>query len=118
MGNYPRGAQQHQPAQPLIMMEKCCFALIRIAFRCVTLICDSLSALSPEHPCLCINRLGLSGQQVETIVALTARGPLLELACNALWPRLLLEIPCLCQHATGGAYRPFVYGVTVTAVWS
>ena len=47
-------------------------ALIKIAFLCMTLMCDVLAVLSPEHLRLCISTLGQFGWQVDTNIALMA----------------------------------------------
>ncbi|KAH9961982.1 hypothetical protein BC827DRAFT_1383745 [Russula dissimulans] len=54
------------------LQEKGYSVLIKIAFQSMTLICDSLSALSPDHLRLCITTLGQFGRQADTNIALTA----------------------------------------------
>lgn len=88
-------------------------ALVRVAFQSLTLVCDSLSTLSPEHLRLCISTLGRFGRQMDTNIALTAAGSLLwgvsdslqakrkeggqmEAEYNSLWMFLLLEVLGLC----------------------
>ena len=86
-----------------------------IAFQCMTLMCDGLSALSPENLRLRISTLGQFGRQADTNIALTAAENLLwsvsdaiqakrreadhEPAYSALWMHLLLEILRLCADA-------------------
>jgi hypothetical protein len=85
-------------------------ALIKIAFQCMTLMCD---ALSPEHLRLCISTLGQFERQADTNIALTAAESLFwgvsgaiqamrreadhEPGYSALWMHLLLEILHLCD---------------------
>ncbi|KAF9810712.1 hypothetical protein IEO21_06846 [Rhodonia placenta] len=87
-------------------------SLVKIAFQSLTLVCDSLSALSPEHLRLCISTLGQFGRQADTNIALTAAESLLwgvsdsiqakrkdtekEPEYSALWMFLLLEVLGLC----------------------
>lgn len=89
--------------------------LVRIAFQSLTLICDSLATLSPEHLRLCISTIGKFGQQADTNIALTAAGSLLwgvsdsiqtrrkeseeEEQYNTLWMLLLLEVLGLCTDS-------------------
>ena len=89
--------------------------LIRIAFQSLTLVCDTLSSLSPEHLRLCIGTLGLFGKQTDTNIALTAAESLMwgvsdsiqskrkdvekEPEYSALWMFLLLELLGLCTDA-------------------
>jgi hypothetical protein len=77
--------------------------------------CDSLSALSPDHLRLCITTLGQFGRHADTNIALTAAESLFwgvsdviqdelreadhEPAYSALWIYLLLEILRLCDDA-------------------
>ncbi|KAH8105097.1 hypothetical protein BXZ70DRAFT_887449 [Cristinia sonorae] len=88
-------------------------SLVKIAFLSLTLVCDSLSQLSPEHLRLCISTLGQFGRQADTNIALTAAESLLwgvsdsiqakrrdaemEPEYSALWMFLLLEILGLCN---------------------
>src|SRR5260221_3269111 len=81
----------------------------------MTLMCDVLSAPSPEHLRLCISTLGQFGRQADTNIALTAAESLFwgvsdaiqakrreadhEPAYSALWMHLLLEILRLCADA-------------------
>src|SRR5260221_8378315 len=81
----------------------------------MTLMCDVLSAPSPEHLRLCIRTLGQFGRQADTNIALTAAESLFwgvsdaiqakrreadhEPAYSALWMHLLLEILRLCADA-------------------
>ena len=92
--------------------EKNYSSLVKIAFQSLTLVCDSLSELSPEHLRLCISTLGQFGRQADTNIALTAAESLLwgvsdsiqmkrkdaeqEPEYSALWMFLLLEILGLC----------------------
>lgn len=89
--------------------------LVRIAFQSMTLMCDSLDVLSPEHLRLCITTLGLFGRQPDTNIALTAAESLLwsvsdsvqakrsdpakEEEYNQLWMFLLLELLGLCSDS-------------------
>lgn len=95
--------------------EKGYTSLVKIAFQSLTLVCDSLSSLSPEHLRLCISTLGQFGRQADTNIALTAAESLLwgvsdsiqakrreedkEPEYNALWMSLLLEVLGLCTDA-------------------
>ncbi|KAI9452204.1 hypothetical protein F5148DRAFT_1237059 [Russula earlei] len=97
------------------LQEKGYSALIKIAFQCMTLMCDALSALSPDHLRLCISTLGQFGRQADTNIALTAAESLFwgvsdaiqakrreadhEPEYSALWMHLLLEILRLCADA-------------------
>jgi hypothetical protein len=81
----------------------------------MTLMCDALAALSPDHLRLCISTLGQFGRQADTNIALTAAESLFwgvsdaiqakrreadhEPAYSALWMHLLLEILRLCADA-------------------
>ncbi|EUC64796.1 MON2 peripheral membrane protein, putative, partial [Rhizoctonia solani AG-3 Rhs1AP] len=89
--------------------------LVRIAFQSMTLMCDNLDALSPEHLRQCITTLGLFGRQPDTNIALTAAESLLwsvsdsvqakrsdpdkEEAYSQLWMFLLLELLGLCSDS-------------------
>ncbi|EIN06524.1 hypothetical protein PUNSTDRAFT_90162 [Punctularia strigosozonata HHB-11173 SS5] len=95
--------------------EKAYASLVKIAFQSLTLVCDSLSLLAPEHLRLCISTLGNFGRQADTNIALTAAESLLwgvsdsiqakrkdredEEQYNELWMFLLLEILGLCTDA-------------------
>ena len=95
-----------------IVNDKNYTALVKIAFQSLTLVCDSLSQLTPEHLRLCISTLGQFGRQADTNIALTAAESLLwgvsdsiqakrkdvgtEPEYSALWMFLLLEILGLC----------------------
>lgn len=90
-------------------------SLVKIAFQSLTLVCDSLSSLSPEHLRLCISTLGQFGRQPDTNIALTAAESLLwgvsdsiqtkrkdvdtEPEYSALWMFLLVELLGLCTDA-------------------
>ncbi|KAF8754296.1 C-terminal region of Mon2 protein [Rhizoctonia solani] len=89
--------------------------LVRIAFQSMTLMCDNLDALSPEHLRLCITTLGLFGRQPDTNISLTAAESLLwsvsdsvqakrsdpekEEEYSQLWMFLLLELLGLCSDS-------------------
>ncbi|CAE6434947.1 unnamed protein product [Rhizoctonia solani] len=89
--------------------------LVRIAFQSMTLMCDNLDVLSPEHLRQCITTLGLFGRQPDTNIALTAAESLLwsvsdsvqakrsdpdkEEAYSQLWMFLLLELLGLCSDS-------------------
>ena len=95
--------------------EKSYTALVKIAFQSLTLVCDSVSSLSPEHLRLCITTLGQFGKQADTNIALTAAASLLWSVSDAiqskrknvdeepeyseLWMFLLLEVLGLCTDA-------------------
>lgn len=95
--------------------EKGYATLIKIAFQSLTLVCDSLSVLSPGHLRMCISTLGHFGRQADTNIALTAAESLFwgvsdsiqakrkdaekEPEYSALWMFLLLEILRLCTDA-------------------
>ncbi|KAF9033039.1 hypothetical protein BDZ89DRAFT_1036881 [Hymenopellis radicata] len=64
--------------------EKSFTALIKIAFQSLTLVCDSVTALSPEHLRLCISTLGQFGRQADTNIALTAAASLLWSVSDAI----------------------------------
>ncbi|PCH34907.1 hypothetical protein WOLCODRAFT_27538 [Wolfiporia cocos MD-104 SS10] len=95
--------------------EKGYNTLVKIAFQSLTLVCDSLTSLSPDHLRLCISNLGQFGRQADTNIALTAAESLLwgvsdsiqakrkdaetEPEHSALWMFLLLEVLGLCTDA-------------------
>ncbi|KAJ7911535.1 hypothetical protein B0H13DRAFT_2009133, partial [Mycena leptocephala] len=95
--------------------EKSYSALVKIAFQSLTLVCDSVSSLSPAHLRLCISTLAQFGRQADTNIALTAAASLLwsvsdaiqskrknaeeEPEYNSLWMFLLLEVLGLCTDA-------------------
>ncbi|KAF7340848.1 Protein MON2 [Mycena sanguinolenta] len=95
--------------------EKSYIALVKIAFQSLTLVCDSVSSLSPAHLRLCISTLAQFGRQADTNIALTAAASLLwsvsdaiqskrkdpeeEPEYNSLWMFLLLEELGLCTDA-------------------
>ncbi|KAJ6523337.1 hypothetical protein B0H19DRAFT_1201883 [Mycena capillaripes] len=95
--------------------ERSYTALVKIAFQSLTLVCDSVSSLSPAHLRLCINTLAQFGRQADTNIALTAAASLLwsvsdaiqskrknaeeEPEYNSLWMFLLLEVLGLCTDA-------------------
>lgn len=98
-----------------IPSEKGYTALVKIAFQSLTLVCDSVSSLSPEHLRLCISTLGQFGRQADTNIALTAAASLLWSVSDAiqskrkdaeqepqysdLWMFLLLEVLGLCTDS-------------------
>ncbi|KAF7416059.1 hypothetical protein PC9H_002319 [Pleurotus ostreatus] len=57
--------------------ERNAATLIKIAFQSLTLVCDSISSLQPDHLRLCIITLGQFGRQPDTNIALTAATSLL-----------------------------------------
>ena len=98
-----------------IPTEKSYSGLVKIAFQSLTLVCDSVSSLSPEHLRLCISTLGQFGRQADTNIALTAAASLLwsvsdviqskrknvdeEPKYSELWMFLLLEVLGLCADS-------------------
>ena len=69
----PKSSTSRRHPTPLsYLQEKGYSALIKIVFQYMMLMCNSLSALSPEHLRLCISMLGQFGQQADTNIALTA----------------------------------------------
>lgn len=130
-----------QPALGLgIPTEKSYSGLVKIAFQSLTLVCDSVSSLSPEHLRLCISTLGQFGRQADTNIALTAAASLLwsvsdviqskrknvdeEPKYSELWMFLLLEVLGLCTdpraEVRDGAiqtlYRTMqLYGATLSS---
>ena len=95
--------------------EKGYTSLVKIAFQSLTLVCDSLTSLSPEHLRLCIKTLGQFGKQADTNIALTAAASLLwgvsdsiqakrkdtekEPEYSVLWMFLLDELLGLCTDS-------------------
>jgi hypothetical protein len=66
--------QDHRP-KPLSLgynNERGYTALVKITFQSLTLVCDSVSSLSPEDLRLCISALGQFGRQADTNIALIA----------------------------------------------
>ncbi|KAG6810738.1 hypothetical protein H0H92_010542 [Tricholoma furcatifolium] len=119
--------------------EKSQVVLIKIAFQSLTLVCDSITSLSPEHLRLCISTLGQFGRQPDTNIALTAAASLLWSVSDAiqskrknadeepqyseLWMFLLLEVLGLCtdsrQEVRDGAIQTLfrtmqLYGSTLS----
>ncbi|KAG5638067.1 hypothetical protein H0H81_002035 [Sphagnurus paluster] len=119
--------------------EKSYTALVKIAFQSLTLVCDSVTALSPEHLRFCISTLGQFGRQADTNIALTAAASLLWSVSDAiqskrknadeepeyseLWMFLLLEVLGLCtdprQEVRDGAIQTLfrtmqLYGSTLS----
>ncbi|KAI0656026.1 hypothetical protein C8Q70DRAFT_922126 [Cubamyces menziesii] len=106
---------RNRPPPLVYLNEKGYTSLVKIAFQSLTLVCDSLSSLSPEHLRLCISTLGQFGRQADTNIALTAAESLLwgvsdsiqakrreedkEPEYSALWMFLLLEVLGLCTDA-------------------
>ncbi|KIJ22248.1 hypothetical protein M422DRAFT_57230, partial [Sphaerobolus stellatus SS14] len=69
---------ENGPRRPSFLVEeRSNVGLVRIAFQSLTLVCDTLSSLSPEHLRLCISTLGLFGKQMDTNIALTAAASLM-----------------------------------------
>jgi len=95
--------------------ERSYSGLVKIAFQSLTLVCDSVSSLSPDHLRLCISTLGQFGRQADTNIALTAAASLLWSVSDAiqskrkdvdeepeyseLWMFLLLEVLGLCTDS-------------------
>lgn len=119
--------------------EKGQVVLVKIAFQSLTLVCDSVTMLSPEHLRLCISTLGQFGRQADTNIALTAAASLLWSVSDAiqsrrknadeepqyseLWMFLLLEVLGLCtdprQEVRDGAIQTLfrtmqLYGSTLS----
>jgi hypothetical protein len=67
-----------------IPSEKSYVTLVKIAFQSMTLVCDSISTLSPVHLRLCISTLGQFGRQADTNIALTAATSLLWSVSDAI----------------------------------
>ncbi|CEL55426.1 Protein MON2 homolog OS=Xenopus laevis GN=mon2 PE=2 SV=1 [Rhizoctonia solani AG-1 IB] len=104
-----------RPFKPLQLQPKNSNVLVRIAFQSMTLMCDNLDGLSPEHLRLCITTLGFFGRQSDTNIALTAAESLLwsvsdsvqakrsdpekEEEYSQLWMFLLLELLGLCSDS-------------------
>ena len=115
--NSPTPSTERRPKAPPLgyTNEKSYTVLVKIAFQSLTLVCDSVSSLSPQHLRLCISTLGQFGRQADTNIALTAAESLLwsvsdsiqakrkdatkEPEYSALWMSLLLEILGLCSDA-------------------
>ncbi|KZT30047.1 hypothetical protein NEOLEDRAFT_1153423 [Neolentinus lepideus HHB14362 ss-1] len=109
------GTPRTRPPPLGYVSEKSYTANVKIAFSSLTLVCDSLSLLSPEHLRLCISTLGQFGRQADTNIALTAAESLLwgvsdsiqakrkdaeqEPVYSSLWMFLLLEVLGLCTDA-------------------
>ncbi|EPQ52984.1 hypothetical protein GLOTRDRAFT_139951 [Gloeophyllum trabeum ATCC 11539] len=109
------GTLRAKPPPLGYVSEKSYTANVKIAFSSLTLVCDSLSLLSPEHLRLCISTLGQFGRQADTNIALTAAESLLwgvsdsiqakrkdaeqEPIYSSLWMFLLLEVLGLCTDA-------------------
>ncbi|CAE6416233.1 unnamed protein product [Rhizoctonia solani] len=101
--------------RPPPLQPKSNSVLVRIAFQSMTLMCDNLHVLSPDHLRICITTLGLFGRQPDTNIALTAAESLLwsvsdsvqakrndpekEEAYSQLWMFLLLELLGLCSDS-------------------
>ena len=109
------GTSKQKPPPLGYFNEKGYTSLVKIAFQSLTLVCDSLASLSPEHLCLCIRTLGQFGKQADTNIALTAAASLLwgvsdsiqakrkdtekEPEYSALWMFLLEELLGLCTDS-------------------
>lgn len=109
------GAPKPKPPPLGYVNERGYTSLVKIAFQSLTLVCDSLTSLSPEHLCLCIKTLGQFGKQADTNIALTAAASLLwgvsdsiqakrkdtekEPEYSALWMFLLEELLGLCTDS-------------------
>lgn len=139
----PPSSEKHG-TKPMVLglglpSEKSLTSLIKIAFQSLTLVCDSVTSLSPEHLRLCIRTLGEFGKQSDTNIALTAAASLLwsvsdtiqgkrkdkdeESKYSELWMFLLLEILGLCtdvrQEVRDGAIQTLfraikLYGGTLS----
>jgi hypothetical protein len=88
--------------------------LVKSAFQSLTLACDSVSVLSPDHLRMCITTLGQFGRESDTNIALASTESLLwsvsdaiqskrkevdkEPEYSALWMFLLLQVLGLCNH--------------------
>lgn len=118
--SFETGPDSTDPSRPKLpplgyVNEKSYTVLVKIAFQSLTLVCDSVSSLSPQHLRLCISTLGQFGRQADTNIALTAAESLLwsvsdaiqakrkdaakEPEYSALWMSLLLEVLGLCGDA-------------------
>lgn len=109
------GASKSKPPPLGYVNERGYTSLVKIAFQSLTLVCDSLTSLSPDHLCLCIKTLGQFGKQADTNIALTAAASLLwgvsdsiqakrkdtekEPEYSALWMFLLEELLGLCTDS-------------------
>lgn len=107
------GSEPAGPRRPsTLVSDKNNLTLVRIAFQSLTLVCDTLSALSPDRLRLCIKTLGLFGKQADTNIALTAAASLMwsvsdsiqlqrkdakkEPEYSSIWMSLLRELLGLC----------------------
>lgn len=132
-----------RPAPLSSMQGRSNVVLVRIAFQSLTLVCDSLSQLSPAHLRLCIGTIAQFGRQTDTNIALTSAASLLwtvsdsiqakrtdpevEPEYSALWMLLLTELLGLCtdsrREVRGGAIQTLfrtlqLYGGTLSAgIW-
>lgn len=113
----PPTVETSKPKLPPLgyVSEKGYTSLVKIAFQSLTLVCDSLTSLSPEHLRLCIKTLGQFGKQADTNIALTAAASLLwgvsdsiqakrkdtekEPEYSSLWMFLLEELLELCTDS-------------------
>lgn len=109
------GTPRSKPPPLGYVNERGYTSLVKIAFQSLTLVCDSLTSLSPEHLRLCIKTLGQFGKQADTNIALTAAASLLwgvsdsiqakrkdtgkEPEYSALWMFLLEELLGLCTDS-------------------
>ncbi|EJD40839.1 hypothetical protein AURDEDRAFT_115706 [Auricularia subglabra TFB-10046 SS5] len=132
-----------RPAPLSSLQERSSVVLVRIAFQSLTLVCDSLSLLSPEHLRLCIGTIAQFGRQTDTNIALTSAAsllwtvsdsiqakradPALEPQYSVLWMQLLTELLGLCtdsrREVRGGAIQTLfrtlqLYGGTLSnEIW-
>lgn len=138
MPSTPR--RQPPPLLPSLGNERGYSALVKIAFQSLTLVCEAVSELAPDHLRLCISTIGAFGRQADTNIALTAAESLLwgvsdaiqakrreaatEAEYSALWMDLLLEVLGLCTDArpevrVGAIQTLFrslqLYGATLSA---
>jgi hypothetical protein len=106
-----------RPAPLGLAGERGYAALVKVAFKSLKLVCDSLSLLNADQLRLCITTIGHFGRQSDTNIALTAAESLLwsvsdsiqlrrreaaqedqaeDDSLNSLWMFLLLEMLGLC----------------------
>ncbi|KAJ8520264.1 hypothetical protein ONZ45_g2894 [Pleurotus djamor] len=78
--NSPAIGQGH----PSSHSERGSASLVKIAFQSLTLVCDSVATLEPDHLRLCIITLGQFGRQPDTNIALTAATSLLWAVSDAI----------------------------------
>ncbi|KAF5350099.1 hypothetical protein D9756_009239 [Leucocoprinus leucothites] len=80
----PSPATRLKPLGLGMPSERSYTTLVKIAFQSMTLVCDSISTLSPDHLRLCISTLGQFGRQADTNIALTAATSLLWSVSDAI----------------------------------